>query len=109
MVPTLVGHQVEVDAPAALAHAGVVDRAEPGRDRGGLVLEVGCGERRAPAHLHLQLERGQPVAVPAVDARLAGVQRRQVTALAPGLLEVVPQHRGEQPTPAVVGMDARPR
>ena len=46
--------------------------------------------------------------MPAVDARLTGVERREVTALASGLLEVVSHHRGQEPSAAVVGMDAHP-
>ena len=60
------------------------------------------------AELDLQLERREPVAVPAVDPRLAGVQRREVAALAAGLLEVVPHHRGQEAAAAVVGVDADP-
>ncbi len=98
-------HQVEVDAAPPLGHALVGDRREPGRDRRRLVVEVRCGEGRAAADLHLQLQGGETVAVPAVDARLAGVEGGQVEALPSGLLEVVPHHRGQKTSAAVVGMD----
>jgi hypothetical protein len=95
-------HQIDVDAAPSLGHAWsviVASRVVIGR----LVVEVGCGEGRAAADLHLQLQGCETVAVPAVDPGLLAWRAVRVDALTPGLLEVVPHHRGQQTTPAVVG------
>ena len=101
------------EADVRLTHTGrdvrVGDGRELGGDVGGRGVEARRRQRRPAAELDLQLQGGQPVAVAAVDDRLAGVQGRDMrSGLLVDLLEVVPHHRREHAAAPVVRVNAHP-